>query len=101
MTEHPQLAPPEPWFRPEPRHSAALVAEAQAEIGASHELAGHELTAVVKCAGCDEVSLSVDDGTFAQVHPTWAQHPEPDPWPATHHLRGFLAMETAIDNHHH
>lgn len=100
MTEHPQL-PPEPWFRPEPRHSAALVAEARAEIGTGHELAGHELTAVVKCSCCDKTIFSVDDGTFALVHLTWAQHPEPKPWPATQRLGGFLALETAIDNHHH
>ena len=101
MTEYPQPEPPEPWFRPEPRQSAALVAEARAEIGTNHELAGHELTAVVKCAGCDEVIFSVDDGTFAQVHLTWAQHPEPEPWPTTQRLGGFLALETAIDNHKH
>src|SRR5215469_6401347 len=71
MIAHPQLEPPEPWFRPEPRHSAALAAEARAEIGASHELAGHELTVVVKCEGCDEVIFTVDDGTFAQVHLTF------------------------------
>jgi hypothetical protein len=102
MAETPQLAePPEPWFRPEPRQAAALAAEAQAEIGADHELAGHRLTAVVKCAGCDEVIFRVDDGTFAKVHLTWARHPEPEPWPAAQRLGGFLALETAIDNHQH
>jgi hypothetical protein len=95
------LEPPEPWFRPEPRVAAALAAEARAEIGPDHELAGQELAAVVKCAGCDGVMFSVDDGTFAQVHLTWAQHPEPEPWPATQRLGGYLALETAIDNHQH
>jgi hypothetical protein len=102
MTESPQIPELlEPWFRPEPRQAAALVAAVQAEIGADHELAGHQLAAVVKCGGCDEVIFSLDDGTFAQVHLTWARHPEPGPWPATQRLGGFLALETAIDNHQH
>jgi hypothetical protein len=101
MTEYLQLEPPEPWFRPQSQLAAALAAEACSEIGAAHELAGHELTAVVQCAGCDEVIFSVDDGTFARVHLSWAQHPEPEPWPATTRLRGFHALETAIDNHRH
>jgi len=80
------LEPPEPWFRPDPQFAAALVREARAEFGADHELAAHNLTAVVKCAGCDEVIFSVDDGTFALVHLTWAQHPESASWPATTRL---------------
>jgi 8-oxo-dGTP pyrophosphatase MutT (NUDIX family) len=95
------LQPPEPWFRPEPQLAAALVREAREEIGADHELVGHKLTAVVKCAGCDEVIFSVDDGTFALVHLTWAQHPEPPPWPATTRLGGLIALDTVIDNHQH
>jgi hypothetical protein len=102
MAETPQIPHvPEPWFRPEPRQAAALVAEARAEIGVGHELAGHELTAVVKCGGCDEVIFSIDDRTFAQVHLTWSHHRENEPWPATQRLGGFLALETVIDNHQH
>jgi len=92
---------PEPWLRPEPQLGAALAAEARAEIGADHELAGHELAAVIKCAGCDDVIFSVDDGTFAQVHLTWAQHPEPRPWPATQRHRGLRALKRAINSHQH
>ena len=55
----------------------------------------------VKCGGCDAVIFSLDDGTFAQVHLTWAHHTEPGPWPATQRFGGFLALETAIDNHQH
>jgi hypothetical protein len=103
LTHDPKSGPelPEPWFRPESRVRAALVAEALAEIAADHELAGHELTAVVTCAGCDEVIFRVDDGTFALVHLTWAHHPEPQPWPAIQRLDGFLARQAAIDNHQH
>jgi hypothetical protein len=81
--------------------TASRSAWARAEIGSDHELAGHELAAVVQCAGCDEVIFSVDDGAFAQVHLTWAQHPEPEPWPATQRLAGYLALEAAIGNHQH
>ncbi len=95
------LQPPEPWFRPMPELAAVLVRKAQAEVGCDHELAAHELTAVVKCAGCDDLIFSVDDGSFALVHLTWAKHPEPPPWSATTRLCDFIALETAIDNHQH
>jgi hypothetical protein len=98
---NPGLEPPEPWFRPDEQLATALVREARAEIGSDHELAGRELTAVVKCGSCDEVIFNVDDGTFALVHLTWARHPEPPPWPDTTRLGGFIALETAIDNHQH
>ena len=32
---------------------------------------------------------------------TWSQHLEHEPWPSTRRLGGFLALETAIDNHQH
>ncbi len=95
------LQPPEPWFRPGPQLAAALAAEARTEIGPEHQLAGQDLTAVVKCAGCDDVIFTVGDGTFAQVHLTWSRRPEQEPWPATQRLGGFLALETVIDNHQH
>jgi hypothetical protein len=95
------LQAPEPWYRPQPQLAAVLAAEAQAEVGPEHELAGRQLAAVVRCGGCDEVIFSVDDGTFAQIHLTWARHPEPEPLPATLRLGGFLALEIAIDNHRH
>jgi hypothetical protein len=87
--------------RPEPQLAAALAAEAQAEIGPHHELAGRQLTAVVKCGGCNEVIFAIDDGTFAQVHLTWARHPEPEPQPATRRLGSFAALAAAISNHQH
>lgn len=59
------LEPPEPWCRPMPELAVVLVWEAQAEVGYDHELAGHELTAVVKWADCDDVIFSADDGSFA------------------------------------
>jgi hypothetical protein len=87
--------------RPDPQLAAALAAEAQAEIGPHHELAVRQLTAVGTCDGCDEVIFVLDDGTFAQVHLTWAQHPEPGPQPATLRLGSFAALEAAISNHQH
>lgn len=101
MTGPPQLETSGPWFRPAPQLAAALAAEAQAEIGRHHALAGHQLTAVAKCAGCDEVIFVVDDGTFAQVQLTWAQYPEREPRPATQHLGSVAALSTAISNHQH
>jgi hypothetical protein len=38
-----RLEAPEPWFRPDPPLAVLLAREAEAEIGADHELARHAL----------------------------------------------------------
>jgi len=97
----PDLQPPEPWFRPDPSQAARLEREAAAEIGPGHELAGHTLTAITACSGCDRVIFQVDDGTFAIVHLTWTTRHEPDPWPATQRPGGYIALELLINDHSH
>jgi hypothetical protein len=97
----PDPQPPQPWNRPGPDWAIRLEHEAAAEIGPGHELTGHALTAIAACSGCDRVVFKVDDGSFAVVHLTWTTHQEPDPWPATHRLSGYIALETVINDHSH
>ena len=92
---------PEPWFRPGSENASALEREAAAEIGPGHELSGRARTDLARCGGCDEIAVSLDDGTFAMVHLTWARHPEPPSWPLTQRLGGYAALETAISAHQH
>ena len=81
VTHQPRL--PEPWHLPRPPQAAGLEHEASLEVGPGHELAGHTLTAIAKYAACDEVLFQLEDATYAVLHLTWAQHPEPSPWPST------------------
>ena len=92
---------PEPWFRPGPENAFALGCKAAAEIGPGHELSGRALTVLARCGGCGEGPVSLDDGTFALVDRTWAQHPESSSWPLTRRLGGYAALETAIAAHQH
>jgi hypothetical protein len=47
------------------------------------------------------VAFQVDDGSFTIIHLTWTTHQEPDPWPATQRLGGYIALETLINEHSH
>ena len=91
----------EPWFRPEGEAARALEREAATEIAAGHELHGLALTTLAKCEGCDSVVFRASDDTFAIVHLTWIRKPETPPWPDTTRLGGFIAVETAMDQHEH
>ena len=97
----PEPALRDPWFPPEPDQARQLEHEALAEIGPGHQLAGRTLTALAACSGCDRMIFRADDDTFAIVHLTWTRRPEPDSWPATQCLGGFLAIESAADAHSH
>lgn len=92
---------PEPWSRPEPQHAAALEHEARKEIGPGHDLAGHALTAIAACSGCDHAAFRLDDGSFAIIHLTWASHQKPPPWPAAQRADEYTTLETLITEHQH
>lgn len=97
----PDLSLHQPWSRPESDQAHLLESEVLAEIGPEHELAGRALLAVAACSGCDRVIFRADDDSFAIVNLTWSRQTEPDPWPTTQRLRGFLAVESAVDAHSH
>ncbi|HTW10131.1 MAG TPA: hypothetical protein VME46_21695 [Acidimicrobiales bacterium] len=90
-----------PWTRPEAHRAHHLENEAQAEIGPQHELAGRARFVVAACSGCARVIFRADDDSFAIVNLTWSGQTEPEPWPATQRLGGFLAVESAADAHSH
>jgi hypothetical protein len=87
---------PEPWFRPGLESASAVEHEAAAEIGPGHELRGRALAVLARSSGCDEIAVSLDDGTFALVHLTWGRQPEPPPWPLAERVGGYATLETAM-----
>jgi hypothetical protein len=91
----------EPWSRPDAEHGQTFESEAYAEVAPGHELQGLALRAVARCQGCDDVVFHASDDTFAIVHLTWARKPEAPPLPRTARLGGFLAVESAMDQHEH
>jgi hypothetical protein len=92
---------PEPWFPPADHLANALRREALAEIGPDHDLAGHDLVPVGKCAGCDHVVFQIDDGTFAIVQLTWIGHLDRPPWPITRRFQTIHALLAAAGDHQH
>ncbi|TQL60111.1 hypothetical protein FB474_1493 [Oryzihumus leptocrescens] len=91
----------EPWLRLGADHAPTFENEARAEVAPGHALYGLGLRAVAKCEGCDDVVFRASDNTFAIVHLTWTGKPEAPPWPLATRLGGFVAAETALDQHEH
>jgi len=91
----------EPWRRAEDDSVGTFEDEAAAEIADGHELYGLALTAIAKCEGCDSVVYRASDGTFAIVLLSWTHQRETPPWPRTTRLGGFIALESAMDQHGH
>ena len=91
----------QPWLQVDGDATRAFEDEAATEIASGHELHGLTLTAIAKCEGCDSVVYRASDGTFAIVHLSWTRKSETPPWPRTTRLGGFIAVETAIDQHEH
>jgi len=90
----------EPWLRPTDAEASRLEVEAQAEFSEGHELFGVGLTAIARCAGCDDVAFRCADDTFAIVHLSYTHHDRP-PWPDTMRFGSFIALELAMDQHAH
>jgi len=72
---------PGPWWQPDEAGLAELQRELQLELSPGHPLFRLPVDVRSRCGACDEVLVSVVDGTFALVHLTWSQHPEPPPYP--------------------
>lgn len=89
------------WRPVDGETARAFEDEAATEISLGHDLHGLALTALVRCDGCDSVVYRASDGTFAIVHLSWTRKPETPPWPRTTRLGGFIAVETAMDQHEH
>jgi hypothetical protein len=90
---------PEPWWRPDDDNLAVLSRELESELSAGHPLYRVPVDVRARCAGCDEVLLSVVDGTFALVHLTWSRHPEEPPWPRVGLTGPWATVAPALEMH--
>jgi hypothetical protein len=90
---------PEPWWRPDTSIAASTLRELGAEVSAGHPL--HQLMVDIRarCGGCDEVMVSVLDGTFALVHLTWSGHAEHPPFPTLGRSGPYLDYQQALAEH--
>ena len=90
---------PESWELVE--DGAGLLSELRAEVGHGHPLYGLALRVVARSNKSDDLLCEVLDGSarLAEVHLTWAQHPEPDlQWPAVRFFANERAWQlSAID----
>lgn len=78
------MAWPEHWVPvSDTETAAALARELDRELGRGHALKGVPVRAIGRDVRRDDVLFAFDDGTgrVAEVHLTWARHPEPPPWP--------------------
>ena len=89
----PELIWPEPWYslEQEPAQVDGLGKELQAEIGPGHVLTGQSWQVIGRRDDRDDILLLLPDGEVAEVHLTWARHPEPEPWPVTGVYGSFKA----------
>jgi len=90
---------PDPWWRPDEAAQKRLLAEVLAEVAPGHPLHGRVVDAPNRCGACDEVLVTVGDGSFAMVHLTWSGHPETPPYPRSSFTGGFVATEVAQTAH--
>lgn len=75
------------------RKRGAVAAELAREIGPLHELHGQIDRVEAFFEASDDVIVSLLDGTFALVHPTWSHHQERNPYPRATRL-GFARAAT-------
>lgn len=100
--EHVREAPvilPEPWWHPEDANLAAVRSELDSELSVGHALYRVPVDVRARCGGCDEVLLSVVDGTFALVHLTWSGRPEKPPYPRLGVVGPWTEVLAALEDH--
>jgi len=59
------------------------------EVAPGHPLYERRCVAIAKREATDDVLFAVGAGEVAVVHLTWAQKPEPPPWPSTTFYTSF------------
>ena len=100
--EHVRDAPvliPEPWWRPEDTNLSAVKSELESELSPGHALYRVPLDIRARCGGCDEVLVSVADGTFALVHLTWSRRREEPPYPLVNAAGPWTEVVAALEGH--
>ena len=90
------------WGRDDPEGAAdenfaAVLREIQVELGPQHELFGQVVRVEARFGPSDDVVVSLSDGTFALVHPTWKGSAEAAPWPRSTRLGDVDAASRAIE----
>jgi hypothetical protein len=90
---------PEPWWRPDPSAAAETLGELVAEVSAGHLLHRLPVDVRARCGGCEEVMVSVVDGTFALVHLTCSGRSEQPPWPTIGASGLYADYELALAEH--
>jgi hypothetical protein len=83
----------EPWSGiQDPKVCGRLEAELRRELIPTHVLFGLHVTALAQRVDQDDVLFALEDGRVADVHLTWARHPETDPrWPGTELFPSLVA----------
>ncbi|WP_127782890.1 hypothetical protein [Rhodococcus sp. X156] len=75
---------------------AAVLREIERELSPDHPLAGQVVRVEARFGPSDDVIVSLVDGGFALVHPTWSGHVEPSPCPDTTYLGDAAKASQAI-----
>ncbi|MFD6176163.1 MULTISPECIES: hypothetical protein [unclassified Isoptericola] len=76
---------------------AAVLDEIELELSPDHELAGKIVRVEARYWPSDDVIVSLVDGTFAMVHPTWTSRAERTPRPKSIRLGDAAAASEAIE----
>ncbi|WP_036528111.1 hypothetical protein [Nocardia sp. CNY236] len=69
----------------------AALREIKLELSPDHELSGQVVRIEARYWPADDVIVSLIDGEFALIHPTWSGHVELPPWPKAFRL-GYAVM---------
>lgn len=75
---------------------AAVLREIELELDPSHDLAGRIVRVEARFRASDDVLVSLIDGTYALVHPTWLGHREVPPFPKSTLLGDAMTASKAI-----
>ena len=91
------------WSRDDPERPAeddfaAVFREIQVEMCPDHELFGQVARVEARFGPSDDVVVSLIDGTFALVHPTWSGGVEAAPWPRSTRLGDAGAAARALSD---
>lgn len=71
------------WEISDPEHRRFFGEELARELSPGHLLHGLALEPIARADGRDDYLFAAHDGRVAEVHLTFANHPERPPWPGS------------------
>lgn len=87
------------WFRiDDPDHIRLFTEELAREVGDGHVLKGITAIPIARADGSDDYLFQLADGRVADVHLTFANHPERPPWPGTTIFDSLAAWQEAVSS---